>query len=79
MHTFSLTIPSYELSIPCESHDFGTVIEVAREHARRFDAAVYIVMLNAAVGCPNRWAVSPKGYLSVEDVQLPRCVGCGDY
>jgi len=77
MHAFYVSIPSYQLSIHCESRDFGTVIEVAREHAAKYDAVVYIYMEGAAVGCPNRWAVSPKGYVSVEDLQLPRCAGCG--
>ena len=77
MHTYRLYIPSHELSLSGGSDDFGRVIEVAREHAHRLEVVVNIVRLDAAVGCPNRWAVSPKGFVSVEDVQLPRCVGCG--
>jgi len=77
MHSYRLHIPAYELSMSGGSDDFGEVIEVARQHACKCDAVVYIVALDAKVGCPCRWAVSPKGYLSVEDVQLPVCIGCG--
>ena len=77
MHTYRVYIPSQELSL-AGGNDFGQVIEFARAQAHESDSVVYIVLLEAAVGCPNRWAVSPKGYLSVEDVQLPRCVGCGN-
>jgi hypothetical protein len=75
MHTFTL-------SVPCPAtgaiHDFGQIIELARERASALDAVVYIHRENAEPGCPNLWAVSPKGYLSVEGVAMPDCKGCGE-
>jgi hypothetical protein len=71
------------LSVPCTGNcdqvisDFGHIIELARKRAHALDHVVYIEMEGAGPGCPNRWAVSPKGYLSVEGVQLPPCRGCG--
>ena len=80
MHTFSLSVPSHSVPLPGDDaiHEFGVIIELARKCAHALDQVVYIAMEGAAVGCPNRWAVSPKGYLSVEGIQLPQCVGCGD-
>ena len=80
MPTFSLSVPSHTLPLPGQSaiQDFGIMVEMAQEVAHTLDHVVYISLAGARPGCPNLWAVSPKGYLSVEGVQLPECVGCGD-
>jgi hypothetical protein len=76
MHTFTLSVPFQHPGNEIVT-DFGVIIELARERAYVLGCVVYILMAAAAPGCPNRWAVSPKGYLSVEGVQLPVCLGCG--
>lgn len=83
MHTYLLNVPAHTIPHPDQSaiSDFGLILDMARERARTLDQVVYIHMEGAGpgeVGRPNRWAVSPKGYLSVEGVQLPTCCGCGD-
>ena len=77
MHRYSLSVPFTSSSDQVES-DFATVIELARRRARALDHVVYIGMEEAMPGQPNGWAVSPKGYVSVEGVQLPWCPECGD-
>jgi hypothetical protein len=81
MHTFTLNVPAHAIPHPDQApiRDFGLILDLARERAHTLDQVVYIHMDGAGQGCPNRWAVSPKGYLSVEGVQLPTCMGCGDY
>jgi len=78
MHTFYLSVPSMEFSLPGEQGDFGTVLEIARAHARQFEAEVLVAMEGARVGEPNRWRIQPDGRMSVEGVQWLRCIGCGD-
>ena len=77
MHRYSLSVPFTSGSDQVEA-DFATVIELARQRAQSTDAVVYIGLEEALPGRPNCWAVSPKGYLFVEGVQLPKCQGCGD-
>jgi hypothetical protein len=77
MTTFSLSVPCLHTR-DAETDDFGTILELARQHAHALDRVVFIDLQGARIGYPNRWAVSPKGYVSVEGVQMPQCVGCGD-
>jgi len=84
MHRFTLNVPAHTLPHPDQApiSDFGLILEMARERAHTLDQVVYIHMEGAGsggVGCPNRWTVSPQGYLSVEGVQMPTCMGCGDF
>jgi hypothetical protein len=77
MHRYSLTVPSTQDRDQVTA-DFGTVIELARQRASATLSVVFVGMDEALPGQPNCWAVSPKGYVFVEGVQLPRCHGCGD-
>jgi hypothetical protein len=77
MHTFTLTVP-LPGHIEGPITDFGVILEIARERAQTLDQVVYIYMEGAGKGCPNRWAISPKGYLSVEGVGMGPCLGCGE-
>ena len=79
-------MPTYSLSVPCPTAsdrpvtDFGLIIALARERAHTLNRVSVIDMQGAGlegVGCPNRWAVSPKGHLMVDGIQMPGCVGCG--
>jgi len=80
MHTFTLNVPLPTPPGHIEEPitDFGLIIEIARERAHALDQVVYIHMEGAGRGCPNRWAVSPKGYLSVEGISMGFCLGCGE-
>jgi hypothetical protein len=77
MTTFSLSVPCLHTS-DAERADFGNILEVARRYANALDRVIFIDLQGARVGCPNRWAVSPRGYVTVEGVQMPQCVGCGE-
>jgi hypothetical protein len=77
MHRYSLNVPSTQDRDQVTA-EFATVIELARQRAGATDSVVYIGLAEALPGQPNCWAVSPKGYVFVEGVQLPRCHGCGD-
>jgi hypothetical protein len=76
MATFSLSVPCLETT-DAERGDFGAILEAARRYARVLDRVIFVNLQGGRVGCPNRWAVSPKGYITVEGVQMPECVGCG--
>ena len=77
MHTFTLNVPlPGHIAGPITY--FGVIIEIARERAQTLNQVIYIHMEGAGKGCPNRWAVSPMGYLSVEGVGMGICLKCGE-
>ncbi|HUO07799.1 MAG TPA: hypothetical protein VM008_05840 [Phycisphaerae bacterium] len=77
MHTFTLNVP-LPSHIKGPITDSGVIIEIARERAHALNQVVYIHMEGAGRGCPNLWAVSPKGYLSVEGVGMGVCLNCSE-
>lgn len=77
MHKFTLNV-----LVPApddrEITDFGAAIELARQYAHALNRVVYLSMEGAGLGCPDRWAISPKGYVSIESVKPNVCLACGD-